>query len=440
MNAFGLSPMLRLQLLSIGGTGVFNVGTAWILRDTVPPANGLIGFGAIALFLAVWAGSVAWIRLKRPPPEDTVDGWFANSVFCFWLGDIACSIALFAVCPWFPEPVVILVVMVTLFGGVIQTLATVRAPGYGPRGLAAELAPFVMAAFQIVYFLIYRETHPLWPFYIFFLVCFCAAMQLFRTMLQAALDRAHAAQLTAEAERDARTRFLASASHDLGQPLQSARLFFDQSARSPDARARATATAGARQALGAMDRLLRQLLDHLKLEAGSMQPQLVAVEANAVMAQIASQFQPLAGLAGGALKVTPSSLMLHADPDMLERALGNLVDNALRHADARRVLIGVRRRGDRARIWVVDDGRGVAAADLPGLFEDYVQGADRAGRERGGFGLGLASVRRFAALMGGSAGLDARWTKGSAFYLDVPVPVGRLTESRGGAQAQWQPA
>ena len=105
-------------------------------------------------------------------------------------------------------------------------------------------------------------------------------------------------------------------------------------------------------------------------------------------------------------------------PDLTERALSNLVDNARKHARCSRILLGARRVGARVRIWVIDDGVGIAEADLPHLFDDYVQGSNHDDEIRGGFGLGLASVQRMMALMSGTAGLDPRWRRGSAFYLD----------------------
>ena len=113
-------------------------------------------------------------------------------------------------------------------------------------------------------------------------------------------------------------------------------------------------------------------------------------------------------------------LTVRADTDLVERALSNLADNAIRHAKASRVLIGARVRVGRVRLWVIDDGVGVAEADRRHLFDDYVQGSDHGDEVRGGFGLGLASVRRIAGLMGGDTGLDPGWRKGAAFFLELP--------------------
>jgi signal transduction histidine kinase len=114
----------------------------------------------------------------------------------------------------------------------------------------------------------------------------------------------------------------------------------------------------------------------------------------------------------------PSALAVSADPALLARAIDNLVVNAIRHSGGQRLLLGARRAGDGVAIWVIDDGRGVAAGERDRLFEDYAQGA-QAGP--GGFGIGLASVRRLLALMAGEAGIEPRWTGGAAFRLWLPA-------------------
>jgi signal transduction histidine kinase len=105
----------------------------------------------------------------------------------------------------------------------------------------------------------------------------------------------------------------------------------------------------------------------------------------------------------------------------LERALGNLVHNAILHSGGKRILIGARRRGrDAVRLWVIDDGVGVQRGDTRHIFDDYYRGLNSRAAARSGFGLGLSSVRRIAGIMGGEAGLDPRWARGAAFYLQFP--------------------
>ena len=82
------------------------------------------------------------------------------------------------------------------------------------------------------------------------------------------------------------------------------------------------------------------------------------------------------------------------------------------------------------RIWVIDDGIGVAPIDAPLIFDEYYQAEAGSARRPGGFGLGLSSVRRLAALMGGTAGHDPRWLRGAAFYLDFPARLAVPKRSR----------
>jgi len=321
----------------------------------------------------------------------------------------------------------LLVMLVYQVGTVtIQVVNAVeRPPSRGGRGLALLALPASMA----LWFALHWQRFS--PAIIGFAFAYSFVILSLRNFLQRALDRAYEARQTAEAalaqaaaERDAKTRFLTSASHDLGQPLQAARLFFDQAIRGRTAAQRAVAAGKAAWAFDATDQLLRQMLQHLKLETGDVSPQLGRLEVGPLIARIAEQNEPAARLAGAELVALPSRLEVKADAALAERALGNLVANAIRHAKARRVLIGARRRAGRIRLWVIDDGVGVAEADRDRLFEDFVQGSDHGDEVRGGFGLGLASARRMAGLMGGAVGLEPQWRRGSAFWLELNPAAG----------------
>ena len=108
-------------------------------------------------------------------------------------------------------------------------------------------------------------------------------------------------------------------------------------------------------------------------------------------------------------------VMALADPDRLDQALGNLLDNAL--ATGARVGIDADRNGDRARLHVYDDGPGVPEEIRARLFQPF------ASRRPGGTGLGLAIVGKILAAHGGSVGLTERpgWT--TCFTLSFPVPA-----------------
>jgi len=236
--------------------------------------------------------------------------------------------------------------------------------------------------------------------------------------LTKARDRALAEVIV---ERDTKTRFLESASHDLRQPLQAARMFVDQALGNQPGAKREKAIASLHWALDATDSSLTHILDYLRLDAGEVKPELQPFAIGPLLAHLAELNEPHGQLVKTAITAMPSKLRVIADRRLTERALANLVGNALRHASAERLLIGARPSKRMVRIWVIDNGVGTAAVDRDNLFDDYFQGSDHGGALRGGFGLGLASVRRLATLMNGAAGLERRWTRGSAFWLELPI-------------------
>ena len=253
-----------------------------------------------------------------------------------------------------------------------------------------------------------------------FSVMFGIAMYVLSGVFPNALRQAIAARMDAEAQREAKARFLASASHDLGQPLQSARLFFDLAVRERDADRQAMAVLQAEAAFASVERQLHQIVEHLRLESGDVKPTLRPLRIELLIGRVASLAEAAAARAGVIIHAMPSRLTVLADADLVERALSNLADNAIRHAKAKRLLIGARRYGDRVRVWVIDDGVGISKMDRLRLFDDFVQGSDHGDEVRGGFGLGLASVRRMAAVMNGAVGLETHWKHGAAFFLDLP--------------------
>jgi signal transduction histidine kinase len=271
----------------------------------------------------------------------------------------------------------------------------------------------------VAYFVVHPDAYSI-PV-IFFSVANLWSFVTLRGVAQRSLARARESQREAERARDARTRFLAAASHDLQQPLQAARLFFDQAVRAPDEARRQAAAAHLSRAFDAMEQMLTGTLDHLRLERQEIAPAVERVAVSSLIAQVVERSEPAARLAGIDLTASPSGAAVLADRALAGRALDNLVANAIRHSGGHRVLVGARRRGDRVRLWVIDDGRGIAERDRATLFDEFVQGSDHGDQVRGGFGLGLASVRGMARLMGGDAGLDPKWDGGSAFWLELPA-------------------
>jgi signal transduction histidine kinase len=372
------------------------------------------------VFVAGWL----WMMARPPPPAAAGRmAWPLSSRFVMW-GGIGLQMGGFWLWMPYADEAVVLACIVTVVCTVTLYVMTSLEPP--PSSGRIPLAPMVEPVALAVYLVVYpiRMSAPL----VLFLLCYAFVIVVLQRFIQHTVDDAHAARQAAEralvqvaAERDAKTRFLASASHDLGQPLQAARLSFDQAMRSPEGDLRRRAVRRVTWAFDATEQLLRRMLDHLRLESGAVEANVRPVAVGPLIARIAEMHEPAARLAGVEVVAMPTRLAAAADPELLERVLGNLVVNSLRHAKAGRVVIGARRRADRVRLWVIDDGVGIAPADTAGLFQDYVQGSNHGDEIRGGFGLGLASAKRMMELMGGRIALEGNWLNGSAFWVELPV-------------------
>lgn len=383
---------------------------AWLAyRDYVPPLNKAIWGGfSIALF-AYWIGVmlVAAVRMKPDAPA----GWRRTRLaleFGTWLGVNGVT---WLFMPYGDTALQHVTLLFSTSYCAATILATAGEPVYTKTRIAVVMGG--LAAICVI------ERIELWPYLTAYLIILAAVLMTFDQLIHNLIANLRAARTEAEAARDARTRFLQAATHDLGQPLQASRLFHEQAMRAAGNADRQAASEAARNAFAAMERLLRAILDHLRLSEGRYPAKDDDVRADALLAAVVRQHSAAARLEGVDLAAFPAALSIRADAHLCERVLSNFVDNALRHGRARRVRLGARRQADgSARLFVADDGIGIDRAEIAELFEDYAQGREHG---EGGFGLGLASARRAAAAMGGTVGHEARWRRGAQFFLELPA-------------------
>jgi signal transduction histidine kinase/CheY-like chemotaxis protein len=224
-----------------------------------------------------------------------------------------------------------------------------------------------------------------------------------------------------EAANQAKSRFLAAASHDLRQPIHALALLAAQLDRSGDAVHQKGLVAQIESGIETLGDLFDDLLDISKLEAGAVVAQYEDFAISAVFGAISTQFAPEAREKGLTFKVLPNDSYVHSDPVLLQRILLNFVSNAVRYSERGGVLVGARQRGSNLQIAVWDTGCGIPEERREDIFREFVQ-LDSPHRDRGkGLGLGLAIVARLAPLLGSAVELKSVPGKGSMFAIRVPL-------------------
>ncbi|MBK6717400.1 MAG: hybrid sensor histidine kinase/response regulator [Burkholderiales bacterium] len=223
-----------------------------------------------------------------------------------------------------------------------------------------------------------------------------------------------------QAANAAKTRFLATASHDLRQPMMTIGLLTSllrEQALSPALR---QLVERLQEASAAMDHLLRGLLDLSRLESGTVRPRRAAVALQPLFEAVARQCDELAMRKGLRLILHPTTAVVDSDPVLLEQVLANLVGNAVRYTEAGGVLVGVRRAGaGQVRLQVIDTGPGIPQEAQLTIFDEFVQLDTPVAARSHGVGLGLAIVKRSLALLEAPLELRSEPGRGSRFSITL---------------------
>jgi two-component system CheB/CheR fusion protein len=232
------------------------------------------------------------------------------------------------------------------------------------------------------------------------------------------------AKQQAEQATIAKSRFLAAASHDLRQPLQTLALLQGLLAKTVEGEREKKLLARLDETLAAMSGMLNALLDINQIEAGVVHPEITDFRIDDLFNRLRDEFSYHAQAKGLTFHVEPCGLYVASDPRLLEQMIRNLLSNALKYTTQGKVLLGCRRHGDRVGIEIWDTGIGIPAAELQAIFEEYHQ-IDNVARERSlGLGLGLSIVQRLANLLDHRVRVRSRPGKGSVFAIEVRRPLG----------------
>jgi signal transduction histidine kinase/CheY-like chemotaxis protein len=238
------------------------------------------------------------------------------------------------------------------------------------------------------------------------------------TVLNAELAEA---KIAAERANDAKTRFLATASHDLVQPMTAARLFISSVDRANLCASNAPLVAQAESALIAGENLLGGLLDISRLDAGAQEAHLEHFPLTQVVGRLAAEFTVMASDRGLRLRTRNCDYVVYSDPQLLRRILQNFLSNAIRYTRRGRVLLGCRRRRNTLSIEVWDSGPGIPEDKRKEIFEEFRRLDEFDGDQERGLGLGLAIADRIAGMLGHPLSLRSWLGRGSVFAISVPL-------------------
>ena len=221
-----------------------------------------------------------------------------------------------------------------------------------------------------------------------------------------------------ELATQAKSRFLATASHDLRQPLHALGLFVAQLRGNQRVEERNKIITRIESALSAMNELFNALLDVTKLDAGVLTPALTDFPVAELLKRVETTFGESARQKGLALAIVDSTAWIRSDFILLERIVANFVSNAVRYTKQGSVLVGCRREGSDLRIEVWDTGHGIPEDQRQNVFGEFYRLKSVDGTQSG-FGLGLAIVDRLSQLLDHPIHVHSIVGKGSCFSVTV---------------------
>ncbi|MGL4574920.1 MAG: ATP-binding protein [Burkholderiaceae bacterium] len=244
--------------------------------------------------------------------------------------------------------------------------------------------------------------------------------QLIEALRKENLATQEARQL-AEAAGAAKSRFFAAANHDLRQPLHAVGLL----AQTLRAR-KGTVDVGEVserivECVDSLGHIVDELLELSRIDSGQVHAQASAFSLCDLLEEVAKTYEPLAQAKGLRLEMQTDCVTVQSDRALLARVLSNLVSNAVRYTHSGFVRLHTSASGDGVQLRVEDTGVGIAAGDLPRIFDEFYQVGNKARDRRQGLGLGLATVKRLSDLLGLNVTVQSAPGAGTTFTMHLPL-------------------
>jgi signal transduction histidine kinase len=231
-----------------------------------------------------------------------------------------------------------------------------------------------------------------------------------------------------------KNRFLASAAHDIRQPVHALGLYADWLGAEPELVHEIAPKIV--ESTKAVNALFDSLFDLVRLDSGKIKLSIEPVDLHQLLHDLELQYRPLAAAKGLEFRVrsTPGSVM--SDGILLRRVLGNLVSNAIKYTQQGGVLVAARKRRGERVIEVWDTGLGIAPVHQKEIFREFFKVPTHAGTEDG-FGLGLYIVARLSTILGHPVTLASRPGRGTVFRVVLrPTDAQEAAQRAAAATAQ----
>ena len=231
-----------------------------------------------------------------------------------------------------------------------------------------------------------------------------------------------------------KNRFLASAAHDIRQPVHALSLYADWLGSEPELVHEIAPKIV--ESTKAVNALFDSLFDLVRLDSGKIKLNIEPVDLRQVLHDIELQYRPLAEAKGLSFRVRAAPGSVMTDGILLRRIVGNLASNAIKYTQRGAVLLAVRKRGAERVLEVWDTGMGIAPVHQKEIFREFYKVPGHAGTEEG-FGLGLYIVARLSAILGHPVTLASRPGRGTVFRVTLkPTDAQQAADRAAAATAQ----
>ncbi len=380
---------------------------------------------------AIHASQIAWVAAMvahrlLPPGRLSAEAWYRLYIVCTGANALMWGLTGLSFLPDTSTNAAVLVMVVALgmaSGGASTNTPSRLASGVWLSGLLVPLAIGLAARGNALGITLGVATIAYW------LIALDYAMRQSRSLIESINLQIENRKLVAElrqqktiaeqANRD-KSRFLASASHDLRQPMHALGLFanaFEKSKLSPHDR---HLLLNLNRCIESLDHSFTAMLDVSRLDAGVIEASVQSFEIRDVFRRLHMHFAGQAEARGLQLRFKPGGRVAVSDPQLLERVLANLVQNAIKYSKEGGIIVVARGRGTHMSIEVRDTGPGIPAHELPHIFEEFYQ-IDNSSRDRTrGLGMGLAIVKRLVLLLDHPLEVSSKPGRGTVFKLRVP--------------------